>query len=98
MCEEMYGGELDVTEKTPNPFESNKSQVWQYRNWLHERNERQLEILQKVGSALEKMHSFFRTKKNMHFPIRDGIQEAKKDLGAKRYDIEDTVCYLNSFE
>ena len=31
-------------------------------------------------------------------PIRDGIQEAKKELGALRYYIEDTVCYLDSFE
>ena len=34
----------------------------------------------------------------MHLPIRDGIQEAKKELGALRYDLEDTVCYLDSFE
>ena len=33
----------------------------------------------------------------MHLPIRDGMQ-AKKELGALRYDIEDTVCYLDSFE
>ena len=48
--------------------------------------------------ALEKMDSFSRSKKNMHLPIRDGIQEAKKELGALRYDMEDTVCYLHSFE
>ena len=34
----------------------------------------------------------------MHPPIRDGIQGAKKKLGALRYDIEDTACYLDSFE
>ena len=51
-----------------------------------------------MESALEKMKSFSRTKKNMHLPIRDGIQEAKKEHGALRYDIEDTVCYLNSFK
>ena len=73
MCEEMFGGELDVTEETPDPFETDKSQVQQYRDWLHERNEKQLEILKKVESALEKMESFSRTKKNMHLPIRDGI-------------------------
>ena len=87
-----------MTEKTPDPFESDKSQVRQYRDWLHERNERQLEILQKVETALEKMDSFSRTKKNMHLPIREGIQEARKELGELRYDIEDTVCYLDSFE
>ena len=57
-----------------------------------------MEILKKVESALEKMENFSRTKKNMHLPIRDGIQEAKKELGALRYDVEDTVCYLDSFE
>ena len=87
-----------MMEKTPDSFESDKSQVRQYRDWLHERNERQLEILQKVETALEKMDSFSRTKKNMHLPIREGIQEARKELGALRYDIEDTVCYLDSFE
>ena len=73
MCEKIFGGELDVTEETPDPFESDKSQVRQYRNWLHKRNERQLEILQEVESALEKMDSFSRSKKNMHLPIKDGI-------------------------
>ena len=63
-------------------FETDKSQVRQYRDWLHERNEKQLEILGKVESALEKMESFSRTEKNEHLPIRDGIQEAKKELGA----------------
>ena len=98
MCEELFEGELDVTEEAVDPFETDKSQVPQYRDWLHERNEKQLEFLEKVESALEKMESFSRTKKNMHLPIRDGIQEAKKKLGALRYDIEDTVCYLDSFE
>ena len=89
---------MDVTEETPDPFETDKSQVRQYRNWLHQRNEQQLEILSKVESALEKMEKFSRSKKNMHLPIRDGIQEMKKGLGALRYDIDDTVCYLDSFE
>ena len=44
------------------------------------------------------MENFSRTKKNMHLPIRNGIQEAKKELGALWYDIKDTVCYLDSFE
>ena len=87
-----------MTEETVDAFETDKSQVRQYRDWLHERNEKQLEILRKVESALEKMENFSRTKKNMHLPIRDGIQEANKELGALRYDIEDTVCYLDSFE
>ena len=55
MCEELFGDELDVTEETVDPFETDKSQVRQYRDWLHERNEKQLEILKKVESALEKI-------------------------------------------
>ena len=34
----------------------------------------------------------------MHLPIRDGIQEVKKKLGALRYDMEDAVCYFDFFE
>ena len=89
MCEEMFGGELDVMEETPNPFETDKSQVRQYRDCLHVKNEKQLEILKRVESALEKLGSFSRTKKNMHLPIRGGIQEV--GLGALRYDMENTV-------
>ena len=89
VCEELFGGELDVTEETPDPFETDKSQVRQYRNWLHQRNEQQLEILSKVESALEKMENFSRSKKNMHLPIRDGIQEMKK--GSGRCDTTSTI-------
>ena len=62
-----------MSEETLDPFETDKSQVRQYRDWLHERNEKQLEFLEKVESALEKMESFSRTKKNIHLLIRDGI-------------------------
>ena len=44
------------------------------------------------------MDNFSRSKKNMHLPIRDIIQEALKELKALRYDMEDTVCYVDSFE
>ena len=57
MCEEVFGGKLDVTEKTPEPFESEKSHDRQYRDWLYERNEEELEILKKMKMALEKMDS-----------------------------------------
>ena len=39
--------------------------VRQYRDWLHERNGRELETLKRVEVALKKMDSFSRTKKNM---------------------------------
>ena len=40
------------------------------------------------------MESFSRTKKNMCLPIRYGIQEAMKELGALRYD----SCGIDFFE
>ena len=49
-----------------------------------------------METALKKMDSFSRTKKNMHLPIREGIQDARKELGALRYDIEDTVSIMLS--
>ena len=36
--------------------------------------------------------------KNKHLPIRVGIQEALKELKALRDNMEDTDCYLDSFE
>ena len=51
----MFEGEVDVTEEMVDPLETEESQVRQYRDWLHERNEKQLEMLGKVESALEKM-------------------------------------------
>ena len=70
----------------------------QYREWLYERNRKELESLQKVEVALEKMDNFSRTKKNMHLHIREGILEALKELKALRDDMKETDCYLNSFE
>ena len=83
-----------MSEETLDPFETDKSQVRQYRDWLHERNDKQLEILRKVESALEKMENFSRSKKNMHLPIRDGIQEMKKGLG--RCGTTSTIPYATS--
>ena len=62
------------------------SQVRQYRDWLHERNERELEVSKKAELPLEKMDSFSRTKKNMHLPTRNGIQEALKELNKEVVD------------
>ena len=101
MCEELFGGELDVTEKTPDPFERIRT-IGTIGTSVpgtgFTRGTRGSWKLKKVELALEKMDSFSRSKKNMHLPIRGGIQEAKKELEALRYDIEDTVCYLHSFE
>ena len=50
ICEELFGGELDVVE-VPDDFE--KSQARQYRNWLHQLNERDWCSLQKVMDTLK---------------------------------------------
>ena len=42
MCAEMFGGELDITEEP----EGEKSQVRQHRDWLHELQDRDMDILQ----------------------------------------------------
>ena len=90
MCEEMFDGEIDVADKAPDLFKSEKSQVKQYQDWLHERNGRELDILKTMEVVLENIDSFSRTKKSMHFPIRYGIQEALKGLNALRRDMEET--------
>ena len=87
----MYGGEIDVTEKVHDMFKSEKSEVRQYRDWLHKRIGRELGILEKVEVALENMGSASRTKKNMHIPIRNGIQEVLKELKALRRDMASTL-------
>ena len=69
-----------------------------YQKWLYERNRKELKSLRKVDVTLETVDTFSRTKKNMHLPIMDGIQEALKELEALRDDMEDTDCYLDSFE
>ena len=88
ICEELFGGELDVMEETPDPFETDKSQVRQYGDWLHERNEKQLEILKKVESALEKVESFSRTSCcEVHAGTRKRIREptvSPKESGVKK--------------
>ena len=98
LCEELFVGQMDVTEKAPDFLHGENAQVKQYREWLYKRNRKKLESLRKVEVALEKMDSFSRTKKNMHLPIREGIQEALKKLKALRDDMEDTDCYLDFFE
>ena len=39
LCEEMFGGEMDVVE-VPDELENEKSQARQGRYWLHQLNER----------------------------------------------------------
>ena len=73
LCEELFGREMNVTEKAPDFLQGENFQVKQCREWLYEKNWKELESLQKVEVALEKMDSFSRTKKNMHLSIREDI-------------------------
>ena len=68
-CEEMFRGELDVTEEP----EKEKSQARQHCDWLHERHTRETGILQNVEGVLKKMESFCRTKKSMFISIREKL-------------------------
>ena len=90
----MFGGERDVTEKTPESFESEKSQARQHRDWLHQLNERDWCSLQKVMDSLKRMENFCRTKENMFLPIRDGITEALREMQLLKKRIERNDCYI----
>ena len=68
MCEELFGGELDVVEV---PDDCNKSQARQHRNWLHQLNERDWCSLQKVMDTLKRMEDFFRNEEK-HDPPHQG--------------------------
>ena len=43
LCEKVFGGELDVTEKALNFLQGENSQVNQYREWFYERKRKELE-------------------------------------------------------
>ena len=53
LCEELFGGELYVTEKAPDFLQGENSQVKQYREWLYGRNRKELKSLRKVEVVLE---------------------------------------------
>ena len=57
MCEEMFRGEMDVTEKP----EGEKFLLKKLRGHLHHIHERDLEALQKVEGVLQEMEKFCRT-------------------------------------
>ena len=90
-CKEMFGGELDITEES----EEEKSQARQHGDWLHETHTRKIGMLQNVQGVLKKTESFYRTKENMLFPIRDGIEEALKEMS--RYQLSDVNDLLLHF-
>ena len=78
MCEEVFGGELDVTQN-PEDIILKKSHARQHREWLHD-GHKELAMLQKMEMAQKTMESSSRTKKNIFLLIRDGIEEALSDM------------------
>ena len=97
MCEEMFGGEMDVVE-VPDELNNEKSEARQHRDWLHDLHNRDMEKLRKVISTLMKMESFLETKKNMFLSILDGICVSLQTLKMLKTDMENRDGYLEHFE
>ena len=87
-----------MTEKKPEQFESEESQVRQHRDWLHQLNERDWCSLQEVMDSLNRMENFCRMKKNMFLPIRDGITEALREMQLLKERIKRNDRYIEHFE
>ena len=87
-----------MTEKMPEPLESEKSQVRKHRDWLHQPNERDWCSLQKVMDSLKMMENFFKTKNNMFLPIRDGITEALREMQLLKERMKRNDCYIEHFK
>ena len=97
MCEEMFGGEMDMVE-VPDGLDNEKSQARQHRDWLDDLDNRDMEKLRKVVTTLEKMESFLEKKKNMFLSIRDGIRVALQTLEMLTTSMENRDRCLQHFE
>ena len=97
LCEELFGGELDVVE-VPDSIECEKSQAGHHRDWLYWLNEAEWCIVQKVVRILKEIENFCKTKKNMFLPIRNGITKALRELENLNESMEDKDCYIEHFE
>ena len=76
MCEELFKGELDVTEEP----KGGKSEVKLYQASLQRISADECKMIQRITQILEKMKEFCHTKKNMFLPIREGIAVAKEEI------------------
>ena len=94
MCEELFGGELDVTEE----HQGVKSYIRRHRYWLHQHHAQDLGVLQKVLGVLQEMESFCRTKKNMFLPIRNGIDDALHELEVLKRSLARPDNFLAYFQ
>ena len=97
MFEELFGGELDVTEVL-DEIDSKKSQVRQHRDCLHQLNEWKWCTVQKVVGILKEMKNFCRTKKKMFLLIRNGIADALRELEHLNDRMKGHDCYIEHFE
>ena len=95
MCEEQFGGELDVMEVSDD---CKKSQARQHRDWLHQLNERDWCSLQKVMDTLKRMEDFCRMKKNMFLPIREGLTVALREMQLLKESMKHNDCYIERLE
>ena len=88
----MFEGETDVVE-VPDELDNEKSQATQDRDWLHDLHNRDMKKLRKVVTTLKKMENFSETKKNMFFPIRDGVRVTVQTLEMLKTGIENRDGY-----
>ena len=97
MCEDLFGGELDVTEESGEDMPE-KSQAKQHRDWLHQLNEKDWCSLQKVKDTLKEMEKFCKTKNNMFLPIREGLTEALREMQVLKERMKRHDRYIEHFE
>ena len=95
MCEELFGGELDVVEV---PDDCEKSQARQHCNWLHQLNEKDWCSLQKVMDTLKRMENFCWTKKKRFLPIREGLTVALWEMQLLKESMKRNDCYIEHFK
>ena len=76
LCEELFGGELEVTEKSKGA----KSKARLYQASLRKKAADERKMIQRIAQILEGMGDFCCSKKNMFLSIREGITKAKKEI------------------
>ena len=92
-CQELFWGELDVTKKP----RLKKSQSRQY-NILMQNAQNERKVTDRMFLILKGMESFSQEKKNMFFPMKDGIAEALTEVEGLRNISHIRKIYLESFE
>ena len=94
MCEELFRGQLDVTEKP----EIYKSEDRLYKVTLREKAAKEDETIQRVAQILKGKEDFCRSKKKMLLPIWEGIANAKEKIGVLLLSNASLESFLSSME